>query len=300
MPATSLGLSISEESVQDAQRVSSRLGVSWSTGRADLSEAIGDVVTALVDLEDEDPRSPIVSVLTVPLSELASDEVSNVKEQVKRVWPVMHAAIYAGIFGAAQEFSTSSPAYETLSTALEILYHDTLEFWLEEIAEQCWARHRRNPELFSYAGPLPPMVQSVDVRVSTKGKRGHHRRVDFVASIIGRDDVSISRYFPITPRALDGRMNSDLRVERGCPLALGYVLAVSKVFCLLPRTLAWHNAGIASLESRFDPVLTCGYGSVRATGMACFGAAARHRRLGTRCCQVHLFSRPGGHRVRLV
>lgn len=193
-----LGLRISEESVQDAQRVSSDMDISLND---DIRESLHNLTSELLATQEELSLSnfnqDIVRALRRASMELY-DALRNpsTKNPVEAVWPVINAAIESRLLGGVQE-SQPEPRLSMQTTklrlVLEQLYTAAVRAWLNSIVDRYSDETARYPHAFSYTGPLPPMVTSVEERpVASMGNR---QRVQFVACRTDGHEVTITRIF---------------------------------------------------------------------------------------------------------
>ncbi|MGH3223709.1 MAG: PIN-like domain-containing protein, partial [Streptosporangiaceae bacterium] len=191
-----LGLRISEESVQDAQRVSSDADVSLND---DIRESLRTLTAELLATQEElyliDWKPDIVRALRRASMELY-DALRNpsVKNPVEAVWPVINVAVESGLLGDVKESQSESRlGMQTtkLRLVLDQLYTRTIRAWLNNIADQYVDEIIRYPHAFSYSGPLPPMVTSVGERLVAS--MGNRQRMQFVAYITDGHEVAITR-----------------------------------------------------------------------------------------------------------
>jgi hypothetical protein len=191
-----LGLRISKESVQDAQRVSSgRDLASTDDIRGNLLNLTAELLTTQQELYLNDSNPDIIRALrraSMELYDVLRDP--STRDPVEAVWPVISKGIEIGLLGGAQKSQSKSRLRMQamkLRLVLEELYTTAIRAWLNSIADQYIDQIIRSPHAFSYAGPLPPMVTSVEGGLAAS--MGNRQRLDFVASITDGHEVTISR-----------------------------------------------------------------------------------------------------------
>lgn len=191
-----LGLQISKESVQDAQRVSSSMDITLDDDiRGSLRRLTAELLATLQELNLSDLNPDIVRALRRASMELydALRDASSA-DPVEAVWPVINTAVDIGLLGGRQEsHSQTRLRRQTMSLRLVLdeLYTRAIKAWLNNIVNQFIDEATGDLYAFSYAGPLPPMVASVEERLTAS--MGNRQRVDFVATMIDDREVTVTR-----------------------------------------------------------------------------------------------------------
>jgi hypothetical protein len=189
-----LGLRVSEESVQDAQRVSSR-GVMGDDIRVSLRELAAELLAMQQEMYLTDLNPDIVRALRRASMELYDAlRDSSAKDPVDAVWPVINAAVDMGLLGRAQE-SLSETRLGTQTIKLRLLldeiYINAIKAWLNQIVDLYVGERSGHQQAFSYTGPFPPMVAAVGERFGSSLRDS--QRVNFTAVIVDGREVSITR-----------------------------------------------------------------------------------------------------------
>ena len=191
-----LGLRISKESVQDAQRVSRGMDISLTDDiRGNLRNLTAELLSTQQELYLGDSNPDTVRALRRASIELYDSlRDPSTKDLVEAVWPVINAGVEIGLLGDARESQSKSRLRMQamkLRLVLEELYAAAIRAWLNNIADQYIDEIIRYPHTFSYTGPLPPMVTSVEERLVAS--MGNRQNVEFVASIADDHEITTSR-----------------------------------------------------------------------------------------------------------
>jgi hypothetical protein len=158
-----LGLSISEASVQDAQRVSARDDISWATSddqETHLRLGAEELVQIVQELDEQERETTRTGEsLAEPLIRLA-DAYSrfDVHSLIDAVWAVVDAAIGVGIFGGTGHWQPTSWEHDVWK-ALDALYMNAVSVWLDDTVYQFELEDAKQIVWpIVYDVPLPPGV----------------------------------------------------------------------------------------------------------------------------------------------
>jgi hypothetical protein len=194
--ANILGVSVSQESVQDAERVSSRASVAYNVARAQaqLYRAAENFLRTLRVLQSNGDGGRTNTHVSGPAEELvAAQGRSAPPEMLDAVWVIINAGIDADIFGGTASWSPSSHEQEAW-TALDALYIAAVQCWLESAVERHTFEIGDHPRESFDQGPFPPRVLDVQISFAPEELKGH-QRVQFDAMITDGRQVSIRRVY---------------------------------------------------------------------------------------------------------
>jgi hypothetical protein len=197
--ADALGLSISNESVQDAQRVSSGM-FAPSPEDVDIRASMRDLARELLATQEElnlsDSDLDIVRALrraSIELYDSLRDPA--VQDPVAAVWPTINTAVEIGLLGPQE--TQSNARFRIQTTKLRLVLKELCTIatgaWLNAIADQYAHEVANYSHSFSYTGPLPRIVASVEAHLmATPDNR---ERIEFVAHMTDGRDVTATRIF---------------------------------------------------------------------------------------------------------
>ena len=193
-----LGLDISQESIQDAQRVSSQPDITWIIDprtRKRIGPNISlDIAatTLMINLEElcQNSNKSIFASLMEPVRSLSQSrhKFTSLEAELEAVWSVIDRAISMGIFGNAE--NARAPVSEhRLRMMLDQLYVSAVEMWLDDLSQEyLLGGFGVIDDGFIYDGPLPPLITSVDTRIGQQHKETYE--IEFVAHVTDGREIS--------------------------------------------------------------------------------------------------------------
>jgi PIN like domain len=156
-----LGLKISKESVQDAQRVSNRSEVARNISLRNMNEIALLMLSAISGIPPAYRAASFYNELHASVVELIETLESD-RDPLGPAWSVINQGIRIGIFDHVDDWNMLEPVRE-LHTLLEALYSAAIKIWIDElVVEHLRSSGGRDFGDFYYAGPFPPLVTGVD------------------------------------------------------------------------------------------------------------------------------------------
>jgi hypothetical protein len=155
-----LSASVSEESIQDAKRVSSRTFIAWNIrlDASDLMEAALNLASSLTILNRTLSGSPISNLLTQPVGLLVNEDIDqDVNPLLERVWEIVDMLAALPTPG-----SLTSAEQEVLSD-IEKLRIIAIQIWLYIKADAYVKEPADQRDSFSFE-PLPAGANAVYVQ----------------------------------------------------------------------------------------------------------------------------------------
>ena len=195
-----LGITVSNETVQDAQRVTADSDTDWLflATQPQVYEGVERLVRAMDQLDRWYRGRDTYAILAEPVTNLASAARGKDSQALlDAVWSTVQAASVRGWGWAAVSDEPIGPSNweEEVWAALLFVYINAVHTWLEEAADHHMRLNPDNSEAPFDPGPLPPGVTNVEVRVIefSLPDKSPIPSVQFTASVVGPQIVAVQR-----------------------------------------------------------------------------------------------------------
>ena len=198
-----LGISVSSESVQDAERVTAR-EAEWNFLRTDpqVHEGVERIVRAMQQLDRWNRGTDTYAILREPVTTLeAAAGREDLQGLLDAVWKAVETGSSKGWFGGmGLVLGPMQPSnWEAeVWAALDFVYINAVQVWLEHAANLYIQLHPDNPKALFDPGQLPPGVINVDVQLVQLRLLGDSAgpSVQFTAFIRDSRRVVVQRFIP--------------------------------------------------------------------------------------------------------
>jgi hypothetical protein len=195
-----LGIDVSNETVQDAERVTAGSDFEWPflAAQPQIHEGVERLVLAVEQLGRWHRGTDTYAVLAGPATNLESAaRGDDPKVLLNAVWSAVQIAS-ASRWGWSwtSNIEGTPPANweQEVWAALAFVYLNAVYVWLEEAADRHMQINTSNPEA-PFLDPLPPGVINVEVRLVQFPAPGETpiSSVQFIASVMGPNLVAVQR-----------------------------------------------------------------------------------------------------------
>jgi hypothetical protein len=182
-----LAVEVSEDSVQDARRVSRRGFDAWKVrlDQSDLRREAMELAHKLVSLNRTRP-SRISDVLTKPVGVLVNiDDKGDATPLLKAIWDVINLS------ATLSALDESAPEEQDILTSLRRMRVMALNVWLNDQADLYVAESPERRGSFIFA-PLPPGVVIVNIHLTAQDEGGIGQ-YEFTASLSNGETYGVAR-----------------------------------------------------------------------------------------------------------
>jgi hypothetical protein len=194
-----LGISVSSESVQDAERVTAGEAV-WppETAESRVRQGVERLVRAMQQLDQWHTGTDTYTILREPVTNLeAAAGREDLGRLVDAVWKAIEAGSSKGRFGGLRPAGPSNWEEEVWA-ALDFVYINAVQTWLEHALDLYLRLNPDGPDAPFDPGQLPPGVINVDVqwvRLPESDDNDPYPEVEFTAII--RDSRRVVVVYPL-------------------------------------------------------------------------------------------------------